>query len=212
MNAFLIWRAGRVTTQPRPVRPAKATGPTGAACSVPPPRIGHPCFLCRMSVSPPTNLVPRPYLSALPRGSSRVPSRLFFFLELEPSRAAAAPSIPVAPRPDSTRQSLPHLVLHLYRSPQVRPSPILVGTDPEPAGRHCRRRLELRCRSRFVVSGRPLFDSSCGKLLLPLLHLFRYSSGLLPCRAGPPTSSSVCYRTSPPWHFLVASSRRPLVG
>jgi hypothetical protein len=59
----------------------------------------------------------------------------------------------------------------------------------------------MGCRPRFVVSGRPLLDSSHGELPLDVLPRFPSSLGPFPCRAGILAELAVRRRLAP--------SRRP---
>jgi len=76
---------GRVTTQLRPVRPAKATGPTGAARLAPTARVGHPHSMCRVSGVAAVILVLRVLIPDLTAGlipsSCRVLLPFFFLLQ-----------------------------------------------------------------------------------------------------------------------------------
>ena len=139
----------------------------------------------------------RPTLSL----SCRV-SILFFFLALEPSRAAPVAGAPTnsGRRPPIPRTQgllvFPCTYSKLSRAqPRVSPT----GIDPAPAGHHWSTS-KLYPRRRFVVSGELLLDSLHGEHLLPSLARFPSSPGLLPLPARP----SACRRRS--------SSRRPVVA
>ena len=161
--------------------------------------------------SPPPPTIPVPHAGHLRSAHVLIPdeapptlslrcrvSILFFFLALEPSRAApvAGASTNSGRRPPIPRTQFllvfPCTYSKLSRAqPRVSPT----GIDPAPAGHHWSTS-KLYPRRRFTVSGELLLDSLRGEHLLPSLARFPSSPGLLPLPAGPLAQPSARRRRS----------------